>query len=146
MSPTALCDARYVAFEGELAEAEPAQRELSHIGARTAAQVAAVTQPNLVLRLLVFLRDLGGRGHNSSSLTPGALPPGFSSYLRAGTAYPRTAAAFALPGRSSRRSPRTRSCRVPCRPSCNRSPGTSADRAGPACSCLAHRSPWVTRP
>src|SRR5262245_65795611 len=60
-SPTAFRDSRDITFEGELPEAQAAQRELPHIRARAAAQVAAVAEPNLVLRLLLFLRDLGGR-------------------------------------------------------------------------------------
>src|SRR5438552_11796628 len=71
-SPTALGDARDVAFEGELPEAQSAQRELSHVGARPATQVAAVAQPDLELRLLLLFRDLCGRGHktNPESLIP----------------------------------------------------------------------------
>src|SRR5262249_32348081 len=135
-SPAALRHPGDVALERELAEAQAAQRELPHIGARAAAQVAAVAQPNLVLRLLLFLRDLGGRGHS------GFLP---NSCQRGGTACRQTAAAFALPRPFWRRSPRTRSCRAPCRPSCSRSPGRSTGRAVRACNCRAHRSPWARR-
>src|SRR5256885_2268066 len=63
--PAALGDACDVALERELAEAQAAQRELAHVGARTAAQAAAVAQPDLVLRLLLFLGDLCCRCHSS---------------------------------------------------------------------------------
>src|SRR5438477_9245124 len=62
-SPTALRHARDVAFERELAETEATERELAHVGARAAAQAAAVAQPDLELRALGFLRDLRCRGH-----------------------------------------------------------------------------------
>src|SRR5579871_5360349 len=64
--PAALRHARDVAFQGELPEAETAERELPHVGARAAAQMAAVAQPDLVFRRLVFLGDLRGRGHSWS--------------------------------------------------------------------------------
>src|SRR5205809_2805218 len=63
--PAALGDAGDVTLERELAEAQAAQRELPHVGARTAAQAAAVAQPDLVLRLLLFLGDLRCRCHSS---------------------------------------------------------------------------------
>src|SRR3954468_173989 len=69
--PAALGDAGDVALERQLAEAQAAQRELPHVGPRTSAQVAAVAQPHLVLRFLLFLRDLCGSGH--ISLSPSAL-------------------------------------------------------------------------
>src|SRR6185436_8599166 len=47
----------------QLAEAQAAQGELAHVGARPAAQAASVAQPDLELRRLGFLRDLCGRGH-----------------------------------------------------------------------------------
>src|SRR3954470_905065 len=56
--PAAFRDARHVALERQLAEAEPAQRKLPDIGARTPAQAAAVAQPHLVFRRLCFLRNL----------------------------------------------------------------------------------------
>src|SRR5438094_5715142 len=56
--PTALRHSRNVSLKRELAEAESAQRELAHVGARPAAQAAAVAQPNLVLRRLQFLGHL----------------------------------------------------------------------------------------
>src|SRR6186713_603433 len=65
-SPTALRHPGDVPFKRELAEAQAAQCELAHVGARTSAQVAAVAQPDLELRLLVFFRDLCGRGHLKS--------------------------------------------------------------------------------
>src|SRR5580765_460361 len=66
-SPTTLGYSRDVALERQLAEAQPAQRELPHVGARTAAQMAAVAQANLELRLLLFFGDLRGGCHNSSA-------------------------------------------------------------------------------
>src|SRR4051812_8821128 len=63
MSPAAFRDARDVAVERELAEAQAAQRELPHVGTRPAAQVAAVPQADLVLRCLLFLGNLCCRGH-----------------------------------------------------------------------------------
>src|SRR3982750_2034915 len=66
--PAALRHAGDVAFERELPEAEAAERELPHVGARPAAQAAAVAQPDLELRRFLFFRDLRGRGHISSSL------------------------------------------------------------------------------
>src|SRR6478672_13130315 len=68
--PAALRHAGDVAFQREFAEAQTAQRELAHVGARTAAQVAAVAQPNLVLRLLLFLGDFRGRCHKPSAFSP----------------------------------------------------------------------------
>src|SRR5437870_400624 len=65
--PTALCHSRDVPFERQLAETEAAQRELPHVGPRAAAQVAAVAQPNLVFRCLLFFRDFCGSGHYSLS-------------------------------------------------------------------------------
>src|SRR5262245_38979494 len=61
--PTALRHASDVAFERQLAETQAAQREFPHIGARAAAQAAAVAQPDLELRRLLFLCDLRGRRH-----------------------------------------------------------------------------------
>src|SRR6266536_3734980 len=62
-SPTALCYAGHVALEGQLPETEPAQREFAHVGARPAAQTAAVAQPDLEFRRLLFFRDLRCRRH-----------------------------------------------------------------------------------
>src|SRR4051812_11074398 len=56
-SPAALRDAGHVPFERELAEAQAAERELSHVGARPAAQATPVAQPNLEFRRLLFLGD-----------------------------------------------------------------------------------------
>src|SRR5688500_11323996 len=64
--PRALRHARDVAFERQLAEAEPAHVELPQIRARAAAQVAAVAVANLELERLRFLGDLCGRGHSIS--------------------------------------------------------------------------------
>src|SRR5262245_2429615 len=100
-SPTTLRDPCHVAFKRQLAETQPAQRELPHVCARAAAQVASVAQPNLVLRLLLFLRDLRSGGHSVFSHSGGPCPPVPNSCPRAGTACRRTAAACALPRRSS---------------------------------------------
>src|SRR2546428_523384 len=62
-SPAALCHTRDITLECQLAEAQTAQRELPHVGARAAAQTAAVAQPNLVFRRLLFLGNLGCCGH-----------------------------------------------------------------------------------
>src|SRR5262245_48143207 len=62
--PAALRDARDVALERQLAEAEAAQRELAHERAWAPAQLAAVTQPNPVLRRFQFLGHLRGRCHS----------------------------------------------------------------------------------
>src|SRR5260370_4613319 len=72
--PAALRHAGDIAFERELAEAQAAQRELPHVGARPAAQAAAVAQPNLVLRLLQFLGDLRSRCHLGPSFLVLVLP------------------------------------------------------------------------
>src|SRR5215467_13033396 len=72
-SPAALGDSGHVAFERELPETETAQRELPHVRARAPAQVAAVPQPDLVLWLLLFFRDLRRRCHKPSALTYWAL-------------------------------------------------------------------------
>src|SRR5947207_233409 len=50
--PAALGDARDVAFERELAEAQAAQRELAHVGAGTAAEAAPVPQADFEFRRL----------------------------------------------------------------------------------------------
>src|SRR5262245_36372904 len=55
--PTALRHACHVTLERQLPEAEAAERELPHVGARPTAQVAAVAQANLVFRFLLFLGD-----------------------------------------------------------------------------------------
>src|SRR5581483_5333764 len=62
--PAALGHAGHVSLERELAEAQAAQRELAHVGARAPAQVAAVAKTDLVLRRLLFLRDLCGSSHS----------------------------------------------------------------------------------
>src|SRR5512135_933421 len=62
-SPTALDDPGDVPLERQLAEAQPAQRELADVAAGAAAQPAAVPQADLVLRRLQFLDFLRGRGH-----------------------------------------------------------------------------------
>src|SRR5688572_5220333 len=55
------CD---VALERQLAEAEAAESELAQVGTRPAASLAAVAEPDLVLRDLGFLGDLRSRGHD----------------------------------------------------------------------------------
>src|SRR5262245_21491631 len=71
-SPTALGHPCDVAFEREFPEAQAAERELPHVGTRAAAQVAAVAQPDLELRLLLFFCNLGGCCHKRlfQSLAP----------------------------------------------------------------------------
>src|SRR5471032_1400998 len=64
--PAAFRDARDVAFERELPEAQTAERELPHVRPRAAAQAAAVAQPDLELRRLLFLGDLRCRCHKPS--------------------------------------------------------------------------------
>src|SRR6266852_5282450 len=64
LSPAALRHPCHIALERELAEAQAAQPELPHVGARTAAQVAAVAQAYLVFLCLQLFRDLCCRGHN----------------------------------------------------------------------------------
>src|SRR2546422_3180650 len=66
--PARFRDACDISFERQLAETETAERELPHVGARTAAQAAAVAQPDLVFRRLRFFRDLRGRCHKPSAL------------------------------------------------------------------------------
>src|SRR4029078_2453341 len=51
--PAALRHAGDITVEGELAEAQAAQREFAHVRARPAAQVAAVAQTNFKFRLLL---------------------------------------------------------------------------------------------
>src|SRR4051812_16522103 len=70
-SPTALGHPGNVAFERQLAEAEAAQRKLPHVGARPAAQGAAVAQANLEFRGLLFFRDLCCCSH----VLPSSHPP-----------------------------------------------------------------------
>src|SRR5665213_1656040 len=65
--PAALRHTRDVAVERQLPETQAAQPELPHVGARPAAQVAAVAQAHLELGRLVFFRDFCGRCHKSSS-------------------------------------------------------------------------------
>src|SRR6266850_801675 len=77
-SPTALGDSRDVTLERQLPEAQAAQRELSHVGARTAAQAAAVAQPDLELRLFQFLRDFCSSGH--SQFCRNGIPMNCSSF------------------------------------------------------------------
>src|SRR5262245_38155081 len=71
-SPAALGDSGHIAFERELPETQAAQRKLPHVRARASTQAAAVPQPDLVLRFLLFFCDLRGRCHspNPSALAP----------------------------------------------------------------------------
>src|SRR6185369_1501416 len=65
--PTALDDAGDLAPQRQLAEAQPAQRELPQVGPRTAALAAAVAVPDRVLgRLVEVLDGLCSRGHEIS--------------------------------------------------------------------------------
>src|SRR5918996_1186351 len=52
-SAPSLRHAGHVALQRQLAEAEPAQRELAHVGSRPSAKMAAVPQTDLVFRRLV---------------------------------------------------------------------------------------------
>src|SRR5690242_9965759 len=61
--PGALRDAGDVAFERRLPEAQPAHRELAHVGARSSAQLAPVAEPDLVLRRLGLFGHLCSRSH-----------------------------------------------------------------------------------
>jgi hypothetical protein len=61
--PTALRHPGDVPLECQLAEAETAQRELPHVGARAAAPLAPVAEPDLELRGLCFFRDLRSGCH-----------------------------------------------------------------------------------
>src|SRR5215831_11129454 len=62
--PAALRDTRDVSLKRQLAEAEAAQGELAHVGARTPAEMAAVAKTDLVLRGLLFFRDLCSSSHS----------------------------------------------------------------------------------
>src|SRR5260221_8405273 len=55
--PARLCDARQLALEGALPEADPAQREAAHERPRTAADDAAVVPADLELRGPLRLGD-----------------------------------------------------------------------------------------
>src|SRR5215510_10978834 len=61
--PARLHDARNLALERQLAEAEPAQLELPEVAARAAAQLAPVIGARLELRLTLGLHDERGLGH-----------------------------------------------------------------------------------
>src|SRR5207249_2323149 len=62
--PARLRDARHLALEGELAEAQAAHLELADEGARAPAQLAAVVAARLELRRPLRLHDEGGLRHN----------------------------------------------------------------------------------
>src|ERR1043166_3532760 len=79
-SPAAFRHPGDVTLERQFPEAQPAQRELAHVGARAAAQAAPVAQPNLVLRRLQFFRTLGCRCHVFSH-SGGPCPPVLSLTL-----------------------------------------------------------------
>src|ERR1700730_10740181 len=74
LSPAALRHPCHIALERELAKAQAAQPELPHVGARTAAQVAAVAQAYLVFRCLQLFRGLCCRGHSQLSSAGTAFP------------------------------------------------------------------------
>src|SRR5436309_759969 len=61
--PARLHDARNLALERQLAEAEPAHLELPEVGARAAAQLAAVIGARAELRLTLGLHDERGLRH-----------------------------------------------------------------------------------
>src|SRR6478672_11892749 len=61
--PAALRDARHIALERVLAEAEPAEGELPQERPGPAALLAPVARADLVLERLVFPGDLGCGGH-----------------------------------------------------------------------------------
>ena len=61
--PARLCDARELALEGSLAEADPAEREAAHEGPGAAADEAAVVALNRVLRRSLRLGDHRLLGH-----------------------------------------------------------------------------------
>src|SRR6476660_5932085 len=61
--PATLRHSRDVAVQRQLAEAEAAEGKLPEIGAGPAAALAAVPQPDLVLRRLGFFGDLRSGGH-----------------------------------------------------------------------------------
>src|SRR6185503_11538534 len=63
--PARLGDARQLALEGALPEADSAQREAAHERARTAADEAAVVSPDAELRLPTCLGDHRFLGHGS---------------------------------------------------------------------------------
>src|SRR4030095_8683652 len=62
-SPATFCYPSDIAFERQLAEAQAAQPELAHEAARPPAQLAAVPQPNPVLRRFFLFGYLRGRRH-----------------------------------------------------------------------------------
>src|SRR5439155_2104579 len=61
--PARLQDARNLALERQLAEAEPAHLELPEVAARAAAQLAPMIGARLELRLTLRLHDERGLGH-----------------------------------------------------------------------------------
>src|SRR5262245_24381231 len=65
--PTPLDDAGDLAAQRQLAEAEPAERELAQVSARSAALAAPVPAPDAELRSLLVLHTLRGRRHTVPS-------------------------------------------------------------------------------
>src|SRR3954452_1041183 len=63
--PARLRDARQLAQEGSLPEADPAQGEAAHVGARAPAYETAAVAANLELRLATRLGDERLLGHRS---------------------------------------------------------------------------------
>src|SRR5262245_36597971 len=66
-SPARLHDARHLALEGQLPEAEPAQLELPEVAPRTAAQLAAVIAARRKLRRPLGLHDERDLGHTRAT-------------------------------------------------------------------------------
>src|SRR5882762_2667059 len=65
--PARLHDARNLALERQLSEAEPAHLELPEEGARTAAQLAPGIGARAELRLTLRLHDQRGLGHDPAT-------------------------------------------------------------------------------
>src|SRR5262245_46777174 len=65
--PARLHDARDLALQRQLAEAEPAHLELPEVAARAAAQLAAGIGPRGELRLTLRLHDERGLGHGPAT-------------------------------------------------------------------------------
>src|SRR5262245_3050437 len=84
--PAALSDAGHVAGQRQLAEAQAAQRELAHVGARPAAAAAAVALAHAVLQRLLLSSLFRGGGHASISLVSSC---GTACRAAAGASSPR---------------------------------------------------------
>src|SRR5271165_4055319 len=66
--PTSLGDARNLARQRQLPEADPAQGKLAEKAARTSAGLTTVSQPHLEFRLLQFFRDFCSGCHRFTLL------------------------------------------------------------------------------